>query len=140
MRWFLHGAAALGVALVAGILVFTGGHVHGLHAQETGVLSGMVTAWPRAPVEREGVPTPARPMAGVKIIIYGPEGQEKAAAVSDREGRYRVELPPGAYRLVMAPGAHRFSKDLPAQITIAPGRETRRDIRVDTGMRGPQQR
>ncbi len=141
MRFFLGGGVALGVALAAGIFVLAGGLVQGLNAQETGVLTGMVTVWPSSPVEGPGIPARTKPLAGVKLIIYGPEGQEKAAVVSDQEGRYRVELPPGAYRLVMAPGGpRRISKDLPAEITIAPGKETRRDIRVDTGIRGPQKR
>jgi hypothetical protein len=148
MRIFSLGAAALSLSLVAGMLFFSGGRGHGQNAAEVGgnapamgVLSGRATFWPVAPVAGPGISRTARPVAGARIMIYGPGGVEVATVTTDPDGRYRVELPPGRYRLEMGPGGPgRHTKDLPAEITIAPGQETRRDIRVDTGIRGPSQR
>jgi hypothetical protein len=101
-----------------------------------GVLTGVITKWPRSPVQGPGIPQASAPAAGVKLLAYGAAGSEPVAALTDREGRFRLELPPGTYRLELAPGQGRaFSKNLPATVTIAPGRETSWQIRLDIGIR-----
>jgi hypothetical protein len=106
-----------------------------------GVLYGQAIFWPPAPVEGPGIPGKPRPAAGVRIMVRDAAGVVVATVTTGQEGRYRLELPPGAYRLEMAPGGPgRHTKDLPAAITIFPGKETRKDIRVDTGLRSPAQK
>jgi hypothetical protein len=101
-----------------------------------GTLSGRVTWWPVSPVEHPGIKPPPRPAPGVKLLVYGPAGQEIAAMDTDKDGQFRVYLPPGTYRLEMGLRKDKkFTKDLPATVTISLGQETRLDIRVDTGMR-----
>jgi hypothetical protein len=103
---------------------------------ETGAVAGQVTRGPTAPAERAGGPPAWQPVPGAKIVIYGAGSQEAATVVTDPQGRYRAALPAGRYRVDMPvlPG-RAFTKDLPAWVTVAPGQETRLDIRLDTGLR-----
>jgi hypothetical protein len=100
------------------------------------VIFGRVTMGPMSPVEGiEGSRGPA-PFSGARIVISGLDGKEIRSAVTDTEGRYNINLPPGTYRVEMAPVGHgRFTKDLPATVTITEGQEARLDILVDTGIR-----
>jgi hypothetical protein len=101
-----------------------------------GVLTGLVTRGPISPVQGPGLPPAAATAPGVKLLIYGPGRQEIATVRSDAAGRYRVNLPPGSYLVELALEKGRgFSKDLPATVTITPGRETRLNVRIDTGIR-----
>jgi hypothetical protein len=101
-----------------------------------GVLVGQVTRGPLRPVERPGGPPGAAPVPGAKIKITGLGAQESRVAVTDQDGHYRLSLPPGSYRVEMGPlPPMQFTKDLPATVTITPGQETRKDIRIDTGLR-----
>lgn len=100
-----------------------------------GALTGLVVRGPLTPLVRPGQPA-AAPAAGVKILVYDAADQEIRTAVTDAQGRYRLSLPPGVYRVEIGPlPSRQFTKDLPAQVTISPGRETRLDVHVDTGMR-----
>ncbi|MDD2903382.1 MAG: carboxypeptidase-like regulatory domain-containing protein [Syntrophales bacterium] len=126
--------------VLAGILCLPGeSHANekvSSQAQGNGTLAGQVSLGPLSPVERRGSPPARRPAAGVKLLIFGPEGQETAAVTTDADGQFRVSLPPGPYRLEMAPRKGKeFTKDLPATVNITPGRETRMDIHLDTRMR-----
>ncbi len=101
-----------------------------------GALAGVVTRGPLSPVQGPGLPPAAAPAPGVRLLVYGPGHQEVAAVLTGEDGQYRLELPPGSYRIEMEPAKGRgFSKDLPATVTITAGRETRLNIRIDTGMR-----
>jgi hypothetical protein len=126
--------------VLAGLLSLPGGSQanEGVkpRAPGLGTLRVRVTLWPVSPVEGPGRKPASRPAPGVKLLLYGPAGQETAAIETDKDGQFRVDLPPGAYRLEMAPEkGKRFTKDLPATVTITPGQEIRLDIRLDTGMR-----
>lgn len=102
----------------------------------TGVLTGSVTIGPMSPVEGMGGPGQT-PLPGARIIISDLQGQEITSVVSDEKGVYRISLPPGTYKIKMPvlPSGGRFTKDLPATVTITQGQETRLDIRIDTGIR-----
>jgi hypothetical protein len=101
-----------------------------------GTLRGSITLGPTSPVHSPGMPAAPVPAPGIKLLLYGPERQEIAAVTSDAQGEFRVELPPGTYRLEMAPAQGKgFTKDLPATVTIAPGRDTRLNLRLDIGLR-----
>ena len=101
-----------------------------------GTLTGRVTLGPVSPVERPGSQSAPTPAPGVRLLIYGPARQEIATVTTDTDGQFRVELTPGTYQVEMGPRKGKeFTKDLPATVTITPGRETRKDILIDTGMR-----
>ena len=101
-----------------------------------GTLVGRVTMGPMSPVGRSGDPDPPAAVPGARIVISSVEGQAITSVVTDKDGGYRVPLPPGSYRIDMSPlDSGRFTKDLPATITITKGQETRLDIRIDTGIR-----
>lgn len=126
--------------VLAGILCLPGGSRSGENvrpqAPEKGTLVGQISLGPLSPVERRGSPPARRPAVGVKLLVYGPAGQEIAVVTTDKTGQFCVSLPPGAYRIELAPRKGReFTKDLPQTVTIAPGRETRLDIHLDTRMR-----
>ena len=112
----------------------------GTRSAGPGVLAGRVTRGPTSPVQGPGLPPATAPAAGVKLLIYGPERQEITSVLTDKAGQYRVNLPPGDYLIELAPIKGRlFTKELPARITISPGRETLLNLRLDTGLRRPQQ-
>ena len=102
-----------------------------------GVLLGRVTASPMSPVEGIGV-VREPPLPGAKLVISTLRGEQIKSVVTDDRGAYSVELAAGTYRIEMAPPPLRCGKgaeNLPATVTITEGKETRLDIRVDTGIR-----
>jgi hypothetical protein len=127
------------LALLVGLLTLAcGAQADGAGPQATGmgILAGRITAWPQSPVQGPGISSAATPVPGVKLVISEPSRQEITQVLTDAQGQYRVNLPPGTYRIEMAYGQGRgFSKDLPATVIITPGRETRLDLRLDTGIR-----
>jgi hypothetical protein len=102
----------------------------------TGVLLGRVTRSPMVPVERSDRPVPPGPVAGARILVSDLVGNQVATVMTDEHGEYRVDLPAGDYRVDMVRvGRFGLTKDLPATVTIRPGRETRLDVGVDSGIR-----
>lgn len=103
---------------------------------ETGVLVGRVTRGPVAGgPARAGTPDAAA-AAGVEIRVTPRDGGSARMIRTDGSGVYRLRLPPGTYEVTLGPRpGMEFTKDLPATVVIAPGQETRIDIRIDTGMR-----
>jgi hypothetical protein len=100
-----------------------------------GTLAGKVTRGPLSPVERPGS-RGAEPVSGFRVIISSLDGQQVASAVTDDQGEYRVNLPPGTYRIssgALPRGS--FTRDLPATVTVTDAQEKRLDIRIDTGIR-----
>lgn len=102
----------------------------------TGVLLGRATQSPTSPVQRVGEAAKEAPTPGVKLEIKDASGQKAASIVTDDKGEYRISLVAGTYRVelggVLGPG---ISKDLPATVSITEGKESRLDIRFDTGIR-----
>ena len=137
MRYVLRWGCLVVLAII--LCLPGGGHAKENvrpQAPRKGALAGRVSLGPVSPVERPGAAPSRLPAPGIKLLIYGPDRQEIAAVTTDKAGQYRVDLPPGAYRLELAPRPGReFTKDLPATVTITPGRETRLDIHLDTRMR-----
>lgn len=125
---------------MAGMLCLPGGGQAnakaGPQSPGKGTLAGRVSLGPISPVEGPGSTPARRPAPGVKLLIYGATGEEITSVTTDAEGQFRVDLLPGAYRLELAPRPGKeFTKDLPATVTITPGRETRLDIHLDTRLR-----
>ncbi len=128
------------LALLVGLLGLAAGSRAGDGARPPsagmGALTGLVTRGPTSPVQGPGLPAAAAPAPGVKLVVYGPGRQEVATVLTGQAGQYRLQLPPGSYLIELAPDKGRgFSKDLPATVTITQGQETRRNLRIDTGMR-----
>ena len=63
------------------------------------------------------------------------DGAEVRSVVTDDRGRYAVTLPAGDYRVTTDAVRPGFTRDLPATVNVLPGRETRLDVRIDTGIR-----
>ena len=101
-----------------------------------GTLTGKVTRGPLSPVERMPGPRGSEPVTGFRIAISGLDGQKVASAVTDDQGQYVVNVPPGDYRIStdMIPRGG-FTRDLPTTVTVTEGQERRLDIRIDTGIR-----
>jgi len=102
----------------------------------TGVLTGRVTRGPLSPVE--GIPgaRKAAAVSGFRIVISASQGRQVESVVTNDQGQYLVNLPPGSYRISTAALARGGStKDLPATVTITEGKDTHLDIRIDTGIR-----
>jgi hypothetical protein len=112
-----------------------GPHVIG-KVQPTGVFSGTVSKGPVSPTVRAGVAEPPSGVAGAQVDIATLTEKPVQSVKTDSRGAFRLSLPTGTYKVTMPSlyGAM-FTRDLPATITIAPGRETRLDIHLDTGMR-----
>jgi hypothetical protein len=101
-----------------------------------GVLVGRVIVGPLSPVVRSGESGAPVGVPGARIVISRIGGEETTALVTDDHGGFRVPLPPGSYRIDMPPlTGGRFTKDVPATVTITEGQGTRLDIRIDTGIR-----
>ncbi len=108
-----------------------------------GVLVGRVTMGllPPIPGVRPDRPGPipggrSAPVTGAKILISELDGQQVRSVVTDDHGVYSISLPPGTYRIEMPPLAGgRFTRSLPANVTITEAKETRLDIFIDTGIR-----
>jgi len=101
-----------------------------------GTLAGAIMRGPTCPVQTLNTPCPPEPAPGVKLVIFTQAGKEVTSLVSDRDGEYSVTLPPGSYRIDAGPlRGIEFTRDLPANVTIAAGRETRLTINIDSGMR-----
>lgn len=98
-----------------------------------GILSGIVTRSPIAPVERPGRPSSA-PAIGVKVTVSSSDGKEVASAVTDNEGRYSISLPPGNYIVSVTPGPV-GRPGAPVEVTVATGAEITQDLRIDTRIR-----
>ena len=65
-----------------------------------------------------------------------PTGEEVNSVITDDQGRYSINLPPGNYVIDIASlDGIEFTKDLPATVAITEGQETRVDIHIDTGIR-----
>lgn len=108
----------------------------------SGLLAGRVTVGPLPPGgggPRPPGPVPGgsrAPVVGATIIVSQPGGTAVQSAVTDARGEYAVSVPAGTYRVTMdIPPNRGFTKDLPATVTITAGKETRLDIRIDTGIR-----
>ena len=95
---------------------------------KTGVLLGGVTLGPISPL---GFRT--EPMSSAQIIISSLDRSEIKSVVTDDQGRFSISLSPGKYRVVMPhlPPRGRFTKNLPATVTIVEGQETCLDVLLD---------
>jgi hypothetical protein len=70
------------------------------------------------------------------LIILNKDGQKQVARMtSDREGNYRISLPPGNYILDVAGRGQRHLRAEPQPFAVVSGQTVRVDMDVDTGVR-----
>jgi hypothetical protein len=70
------------------------------------------------------------------LIILSQDGRrEVARAIADREGNYRVTLPPGDYVLDVAGRGHGLLRAEPRRFTVVSKETVRVDMDIDTGVR-----
>ena len=101
-----------------------------------GVLVGRVTREPASSIESLADRLDPSPGANIRIVISSGAGETVTSGTTDTHGDYRIDLPSGSYRVEIAPLAGmEYTKDLPAVVAVSAGRETRLDIRIDTGIR-----
>jgi len=78
----------------------------------------------------------AQPYSEYSLIIRSRDGKKEITQVTvDRNGNYRVELPPGNYFLEVQGPESRPSRVKPQPFTIVSGQTTRVDMSIDTGIR-----
>lgn len=76
-----------------------------------------------------------RPASGVEISGVHADRGETVSAVTNADGSYAMEVPPGPYRFVVAsPGFEQTSEDPPALITEIAGAQFRQDFGLVPGM------
>ena len=70
------------------------------------------------------------------LIILSKDGKrEVASALADREGNYRVTLPPGDYILDVAGRGRGLLRAEPQSFTIVSNQTVRVEMNIDTGIR-----
>ncbi len=103
-------------------------------APGNGVLEGVITRGPIAPLSRPGVPNEA-PVAEAQVQVADPSGKVVATAQSASDGSYSVALPPGSYVVSIASPKIRFGRHPSESVTITAGRRAHLDLQIDTGIR-----
>src|SRR3990172_2291839 len=98
---------------------------------QNGFLEGNADIGPICPVERPDQPCKVPPEAyeARKILVYNGKKLFKQADI-DNTGHYKTELKPGTYTIDINRAGIDFSKELPASITIEPGKTTTLDISI----------
>jgi hypothetical protein len=101
----------------------------------TGVVEGTVRKGPLLPMAQPGHSSDSG-VAGARVDVATLDGKAVKSVETDSAGDFTLNLPAGTYEVTM-PSLHgaMFTKDLPATITIVPGRKQRLDIVLDTGIR-----
>jgi hypothetical protein len=105
---------------------------HGAGQPSSGIV-GTVRAGPTCPVERADSPCPPRVWTGTVRASASGASYE---AVTDGQGRFAMDLPPGTYEIVaLTDGGP--PTGVPTTVTIHEGEgpPERVDLTVDTGMR-----
>jgi hypothetical protein len=96
-----------------------------------------VVAGPTCPAETDP-PDPdcaPRPVPTAEITAVHLETGSEVVAVSDSEGRFRIEVPPGTVRLSSEPVEGLMGAPDPVEITAAAGDRHVVDLVYDTGIR-----
>lgn len=93
---------------------------------------GTVMRGPVTPVCTAGVPCDA-PARGL-VLVFARKGVVLARATTDARGRYTVRLRPGVYGISTVRRGLGSSLT-PRLVRVLPGKVTRLDLRLDTGIR-----
>jgi hypothetical protein len=126
--------------LIAGSLVLMAiGCARGSDAAEPGVLQGHLKIASAKGVQLEDA-SPSKgtvaDYASYPLLILSKDGKKKIREVTaDKDGNYRVSLPPGDYVLDAKGRAPKRIRAKPAPFTIVSKRTVRVDFELDTGIR-----
>ena len=120
---------AIAVVLAAGLATACS---HDVDQRSSGIV-GTVRAGPTCPVERAGSPCPPGIWTGTVRATSGDVSYED---VTDDQGRFAIDLPPGTYEVV-AVTANGPPTGTPTVVTVHAGESPpqRVDLTVDTGIR-----
>jgi hypothetical protein len=100
--------------------------------QEASGVVGLVRAWPCRPVERAG--DPPCPGHEGELRVLRPDLSLVLVTHADKNGRFRVELPPGRY--LFDPGDGGVAEGR-GHTTVREGAFTPVEVTYDTGLRSP---
>jgi hypothetical protein len=96
-------------------------------------IEGVALIGPSCPVQQAGVPCPDKPWEGV-VVVEDLAGREVTRTMSDAEGRFSIELPPGEYVLrTVIKGAVAAPVDAP--VSVEAGQVAEVELRLDSGIR-----
>jgi hypothetical protein len=108
-------------------------------AEQPGFLEGHLTIVSLKPVELAGASPSkiiAENYAEFPLIVLSQDGQKEIARViADKDGNYRVALPPGDYILDVQGRGRGHVRAKPEPFTIASNKTVRVDMNLDTGVR-----
>lgn len=101
-------------------------------------LVGAVVLGPGSAFGGMGGGSGAKPVAGAKVIVSQPGegGKQVVSTTTDDTGHYEVTVPPGTYTVTLETTvSYRFTKDLPATVTITQDQRTTLNVLLDSGRR-----
>lgn len=102
---------------------------------ESGI-EGRVVIGPVCPTVEKERPCPDRPYQTELTVRRAESGDVAAVVVSDTEGHFRIEVPPGSY--ILDPGVPRLVTDPqgePMVVEVEAGRYAQVVVRFDSGVR-----
>ena len=124
--------------LIAGcIFVVLLGGTAASDAMPPGFVEGHLKIISPTPVELADGNTPVtvETYAEYPLIILNREKKEITRVTADRNGNYRVVLPPGDYILDVQGRAHKHVRGKPQFFTVVSNQTVRVDMDIDTGIR-----
>jgi hypothetical protein len=124
---------------VGWIVAMTIGSARPAHAAETGFLEGHLKIASLKGVESADA-SPSKGSAAAysayPLLILSADGKKKIQeVVADKDGNYRVPLPPGDYVLDAKGRAPKRIRAKPKKFTVVPNQVVRVDFELDTGIR-----
>lgn len=141
-RCRLRFQAGASIARLAMLLVWFGifrgctGVTDATEASVKGVLKGQVTfvgAECNAAAPNFKVPPCEGPYPRYEVVVFDKTGRSVVAKTSSvQDGRYSIELRPGDYLVYRPSGIDRRET---LRVTVAAGKATALDLRIDTGVR-----
>ena len=108
---------------------------------EPGFVEGHVKIFPLSDVnlyDDTGAPNPgnAQPYFEYRLIVRSRQGKKEITQVTvNRNGNYRIELPPGDYILDVLGAESRPARVKPQPFTVVSNQLVRVDMDIDTGIR-----
>jgi Carboxypeptidase regulatory-like domain len=105
--------------------------------EASGTIVGKVLLAPTCPVEQVSSPCPPRALSGVRVRVVDDEGNVLATAVSDVDGGFEIDVPPGSYLLTASIENDPARSLRPTRVEVAAGELAQANVLVDTGIRTP---
>jgi hypothetical protein len=114
----------------------TDGKHHLNTPMDTSGIHGVAVSAPAHAVQKPGEAT-TTPVANAVVVVRSSDNREVARVTTDKDGKFRVHLPPGEYTLVPSPPdrASRYPKADPQTIKVSSGKMEDIKIEYDSGIR-----